>query len=178
MSGGAFNYYQYHIDDIIARIEEEIKSATCERPPLLTKQGVSVLLIESPTCKSYCNGYRFESFERAVESFMQSPHYELLTGGSREGETEVRFRDRFSDEIFEVRSYTYQEYEPVYDEDGFKVEPYYPDYTPETIQEFRNAVGILKSIRICSTNRLAHIGRRWDRNISQEVRRTIKRTGR
>lgn len=29
MSGGAFDYAQYRIDDIVNRIEEEIERATC-----------------------------------------------------------------------------------------------------------------------------------------------------
>ena len=42
MSGGAFDYAQYRIDDIVARIEEEIESATCERPPLVREAKVGV----------------------------------------------------------------------------------------------------------------------------------------
>lgn len=42
MSGGAFDYAQYRIDDIIDRIEQEIERATCERPPLVTETGVAV----------------------------------------------------------------------------------------------------------------------------------------
>ena len=144
MSGGAFDYYQYHIDDIIARIEEEIERATCERPPLVTKQGVSVWKIDSPTSSSYCMHYRFSSFERAIEYFNNSPHYELLKGANREGVTEVHFMDRFSDEVYEVKSYTYEEYE----HKEYEESPYFPEYTPETIQEFRNGVKILKKASV------------------------------
>ena len=144
MSGGAFDYYQYHIDDIIARIEEEIERATCERPPLVTKQGVSVWKIDSPTRRSYCMHYRFSSFERAIEYFNNSPHYELLKGSNREGVTEVHFKDRFSDEVYEVKSYTYEEYE----HKEYEESPYFPEYTPETIQEFRNGVKILKKASV------------------------------
>ena len=142
--GGAFDYYQYHIDDIVARIEREIERATCERPPLVTKQGVSVWKIESPTYKSYCMNYRFKTFDKAVEYFNNSPHYELLKGGSRELVTMVHFKDIFSGEVYEIKSYTYEEYEQ--DEDGEI--PYFPDYTPETIQEFRNGVEILKKASV------------------------------
>lgn len=144
MSGGAFDYYQYHIDDIIARIEEEIERATCERPPLVTKQGVSVWEIDSPTSRSYCMHYRFSSFERAIEYFSNSPHYELIKGANREGETTVHFKDRFSDEVYEVKSYTYEEYE----HKEYEEAPYFPEYTPETIQEFRNGVEILKKASV------------------------------
>lgn len=42
MSGGHFDYYQYHIDDIIASIEREIERATCERPPIVRELRVCV----------------------------------------------------------------------------------------------------------------------------------------
>ena len=144
MSGGAFDYYQYHIDDIIRRIEEEIEWATCDRPPLVTKHGVSVWKIESPTHKSYSFHHRFETFDKAVEYFNSSPHYELLKGASREGETFLHWKDIFSDEVYEVKSYTYEEYES--NEDGDI--PYYPHYTPETIEELRKGVEILKKASV------------------------------
>lgn len=41
MSGGYFDYRQYHIGEIADSIEREIESATGPRPPLVEKEGVS-----------------------------------------------------------------------------------------------------------------------------------------
>lgn len=144
MSGGAFDYAQYRIDDIINRIEEEIERATCERPPLVTKQGVAVYEITGKDSKSYCFNYRFTCFDSAVEYFSRMDRYSLIGGISREGETFVRYKDIWTGQMYEIKSYTYEEYEA--DEDGEI--PYFPDYSEETINEFRKGVGILKKAQV------------------------------
>ena len=144
MSGGAFDYAQYRIDDIIYRIEDEIERATCERPPLVTKHGVAVYEITGKDSKSYCFNYRFTCFESAIDYFTKCDRYQLLTGASREGETCIHFKEIFTGEVYEVKSYTYEEYEP--DEDGEI--PFFPDYTEETIKEFRKGVDILKKAQV------------------------------
>ena len=144
MSGGAFDYAQYRIDDIINRIEEEIERATCERPPLVTKQGVAVYEVFKTGSKRYCCHYRFSSFESAIGYFNKCDLYRLLRGANREGETFVLYEDIWTGQVYEVKSYTYQEYE--LDEDGEV--PYFPDYSEETIKEFRKGVDILKKAQV------------------------------
>ena len=144
MSGGAFDYAQYRIDDIINRIEEEIKRATCDRPPLVLKQGVAVYELFEIGNKRYCSNYRFTCFDSAVEYFSANDRYELLRGARREGETFVHYKDVYTGEVYEIKSYTYEEYEA--DEDGEI--PYFPDYSEETINEFRKGVGILKKAQV------------------------------
>ena len=144
MSGGAFDYAQYRIDDIINRIEEEIERATCERPPLVTKQGVAVYEVFKTGSKRYCYHYRFSSFESAIDYFNKCVLYQLLRGANREGETFVLYEDVWTGQVYEVKSYTYQEYE--LDEDGEV--PYFPDYSEETIKEFRKGVDILKKAQV------------------------------
>lgn len=144
MSGGAFDYAQYRIDDIINRIEEEIERATCERPPLVTKQGVAVYEITGKDSRSYCFNYRFTCFDSAVEYFSRMDRYQLLRGASREGETSVLYKDIWTGEVYEIKSYTYEEYEA--DEDGEI--PFFPDYSEETIKEFRKGVAILKKAQV------------------------------
>lgn len=145
MSGGHFDYAQYRIDDIIGSIEREIEKATCKRPPIVVRNGVSVYLLEGDNCKSYVYHYRFQTFKEAEIYFQKNRNYriyekpKLIEGGMR-----MLVQDRFSYEIYEVKSYTYEEYEP--DENGEI--PYYPDYTPETIQEFKNGVDALKRASI------------------------------
>lgn len=140
MSGGHFDYAQYRIDDIISGIEREIERATCERTPLVTKEGVAVYELIGKDRKRYCNHYDFRSFESACDYFNFSDRFKLWGGCDREGEKIVRYKDVVTGETYEVKSYTYQEHEP--DEDGEI--PYYPDYTPETLAEFRKGVEILK----------------------------------
>lgn len=140
MSGGAFDYAQYRIDDIINRIEEEIDRATCERPSLVTKQGVAVYELFENEGKRYCYNYRFTCFDSAVDYFTKCENYQLLKGASREGETFVHFKDVYTGEVYEVKSYTYEEYEP--DEDGDI--PYFPDYSEETIKELRKGLDMIK----------------------------------
>ena len=144
MSGGAFDYAQYRIDDIIDRIEREIERATCERPPLVTKQGFAVYDITEKGRINYCFNFRFTCFESAVDYFNRCDRYQLLRGASREGETFVHFKDVYTGEVYEVKSYTYEEYEP--DEDGEI--PYFPDYSDPTITEFRKGVELLKKARV------------------------------
>ena len=140
MSGGAFDYAQYRIDDIISRIEREIERATCERTPIVTKEGVAVWMLRGEGRKQYCNHYNFRSFESAIDYFNLCDQFNLLGGCDREGEKIVRYKDALTGDTYEVKSYTYQEHEP--DEEGEI--PYYPDYTSETLAEFRKGVEILK----------------------------------
>lgn len=145
MSGGHFDYSQYRIDDIIASIEREIERATCERPPIVTKQGVAVYLLEGDNCKSCVYHYRFKTFKDAETYFKKNASYKIYDKPKPiEGGMRMLVQDRYSDEIYEVKSYSYEEYEA--DEDGEI--PYFPDYTPETIQEFRNGIEILKKASI------------------------------
>lgn len=140
MSGGAFDYAQYRIDDIISRIEREIERATCQRTPLVTKKSVAVYELIGEERRQCCNHYNFKSFESAIDYFNLNNRFELLGGCDREGEKIVRYKCVITDDIYELKFYTYQEHEP--DEDGEI--PYYPDYTPETLAEFRKGVEILK----------------------------------
>lgn len=145
MSGGYFDYAQYRIDDIIGSIEREIEKATCERPPVEVKNGVSVYLLEGENCRSYVCHYRFKTFSEAEIYFQKNSNYRIYEKPKPiEGGMRMLVQDRFSDEIYEVKSYTYEEYEP--DENGEI--PYYPDYTPETIQEFKNGIDILKKASV------------------------------
>lgn len=144
MSGGAFDYAQYRIDDIINRIEREIERATCERTPLVTKKGTAVYKITKDGERKFCFQYQFRSFESAYNYFDSTGQFQLLRGAQREGETIVHWLNVCTGDEYEVKSYTYQEHEP--DEDGEI--PYYPEYTAETIQEFRKGIAILKKASV------------------------------
>lgn len=134
MSGGHFNYAQYRIDDIIESVEIEIGEATKERPPLVTKVGVSVKEIVEKGHYRYVNK-RFDSFGEAIRYYSNNANYKVL----EQDKEKLLVEDVFSGELYEVKYYTYEEYA-----DG----KYYPDYTEETIDEFRKGVEILKKARI------------------------------
>ena len=134
MSGGHFDYVQYCIDDIIESIEQTIEDATKERPPLVTKVGVSVKEIVEKGHYRYVNKY-FDSFGEAIRYYSNNKNYKVL----EQDKEKLLVEDVFSCELYEVKYYTYEEYA-----DG----KYYPDYTEETINEFRKGVEILKKARI------------------------------
>lgn len=134
MSGGHFDYAQYGIDAIIDSIEQEIEEATKERPPLVTKVGVSVKEIIEKGHYRYANKH-FDSFGEAISYYSNNRNYKIL----EQDKEKLLVGDVFSGEIYEVKYYTYEEYA-----DG----KYYPDYTEETINEFRKGVEILKKARI------------------------------
>ncbi len=134
MSGGYFDYRQYHIGEIADSIEREIESATGPRPPLVEKEGVSACRMESENCGVYLN-CRFHTFGAALKEFTNPNDFEVL----ERGENFVKVKGMFDGYVYVVRHFTYTEYE-----DG----ECYPDYTDETLNEFRNAIYILKKAEI------------------------------
>lgn len=134
MSGGHFDYYQYRIGDIADSIEQEIELATGPKPPLVTKECVSVCHVVDEHCKRYL-GYNYPTFNKAVREFTKPEDYEVL---SRTEDT-VRVRGKVDKQIYEVHRGIYEEYE-----DG----GYYPEYTEKTIKEFKNAIDILRKAEI------------------------------
>ena len=137
MSGGAFDYSQYRIDDIVNRIEEEIDCATCDRTPIVKRKFVSVLE-EHYSSRIYRTEYNFKSLDEARE------YFKSMRGAVdfKEGENQFTFRTELGD--FKVREVEIEEYER--DENGN--EQYFPDYTEETIAEFRKGVELLKRARV------------------------------
>jgi hypothetical protein len=134
MSGGHFDYAQYRISDIADSIEREIERATGPKPPLVTKEYVSVCRVLDEHCKTYL-GYNYPTFNKAVRDFTNPDDYEVLV----RTDNMVRVRGKGDGNIYEVHYGTYEEYE-----DG----GYYPEYTEETIKEFRNAIDTLRRAEI------------------------------
>lgn len=138
MSGGHFDYYQYHIDDIIASIEREIERASCERPPIVRELRVCVSESIGGWCRYRPHWQGFLSVEQAEKYFVDFGYVVTERGDS------VRMRDVVTGDEIKISSYIDEHYEA--GEDGEI--PYYPDYTEETIREFRNAIGVLKRARV------------------------------
>lgn len=134
MSGGHFDYNQYHLRDIADSIEQEIERATGPKPPLVTKDYVSVCRVVDEHSKVYLN-YHYPTFNRAIMDFTRPDDYEIL----ERKENMVRVKGKGDGYIYEVHHSTYEEYE-----DG----EYYPEYSEETIKEFRNAIDALRRAEI------------------------------
>lgn len=98
------------------------------------KVGVSVKEIIEKGHYRYANKH-FDSFGEAISYYSNNRNYKIL----EQDKEKLLVGDVFSGEIYEVKYYTYEEYA-----DG----KYYPDYTEETINEFRKGVEILKKARI------------------------------
>lgn len=143
MSGGSFDYAQYRIDDIINRIEDEIERATCERPPFVTETGVAVKERISEGHWRYEMYPQFQSIQTA-EKYFREIGCKVLEETTMNGERYILMEDVVTKQVFCINTYTSTHYAP--DEDGEV--PYFPDYSEETIKEFRKGIDILKRARI------------------------------
>lgn len=139
MSGEAFDCVEIRIYDIIERVEREIERATCERPPLVTETGVSVKERIGKGHWRYDMYYQFRSIESAKKYFREIG-CKVLEDVTRDGERYILMEDVVTKQVLCINTYTSTHYAP--DENGEV--PYFPDYTPETIAEFRKGVEILK----------------------------------
>ena len=130
MSGGHFDYAQYKIDEIIESIEDEINRAIRPKPQKITRKAIACWKIDSPTSKSWNFRFCFDSIDRYLKYFKENGYtVEIDDKGHYIAKDPI---DQYTVEVYE---YTYEEYE-----DG----NYYPEYTEETIEEFRRAVEYLR----------------------------------
>jgi hypothetical protein len=136
MSGGHFDYQQYHIDDIANSIEKEIEEANKPKPPLVWREDVSIFKkIDDWHSVGIYKG--FKTYDEAVRHLKKDKAYKFIREYEKDGKRIAEFMER--DKLIEVKEIKYQEYE-----DG----EYYPEYTEETIQIFRDAVKLLRKAAI------------------------------
>ena len=153
MSGEAFDCVEHRIHDIIERVEREIDRATCERPPIVVEERVRVREFRSDGRISYpCSWQNFRSAESAERYFRDVGYTVLNREDTEEGRQKVKMRDLVTGDVIEIWPYTDEHYAP--DEDGEI--PYFPDYTEETITEFRRGVKALKKAYIYA-HRMAYL---------------------
>ena len=135
MSGGHFDYAQYRIEEIADSIEREIERATAPRPPKVYETFVSVIkeddLGTCTRCTYISNSYK--SIEEARKYYKKG--YKLL----KETDKEFVVQDKVTGDVYRIREGETWDYA-----DG----GYYPDYSPETLQEFRNAIHQLRKAAI------------------------------
>lgn len=136
MSGGHFDYQQYHIEDIANSIEKEIEEATKPKPPKVWKEGVTVFKkIDAWHSVGIYKG--FNTYDEAVRHLKKDKAYKFIREYEKDERRIAEFME--GEEMIEVRETKYQEYE-----DG----EYYSEYTDETIQIFKDAVKILRKAAI------------------------------
>lgn len=136
MSGGHFDYQQYHIEDIADSIEREIEEATKPKPPLVWREDVTVFRkIDDWHSVGIYKG--FKTYDEAVRHLKKDKAYKFIREYEKNGRRIAEFME--GDKQIEVRELKYQEYE-----DG----EYYSEYTEETIQIFKDAVKILRKAAI------------------------------
>lgn len=76
MSGGHFDYQQYHIEDIANSIEREIEEATKPKPPKVWKEGVTVFKkIDAWHSVGIYKG--FKTYDEAVKHLKKTRHISL-----------------------------------------------------------------------------------------------------
>lgn len=143
MSGGHFDYAQYRIDDIIASIEREIERATCERPPLVREAKVGVKENRGDGWRYPMHLQSFRTLSSAELHFIELG-YRVQERVEQDGGWRTKIKDPVTGDLVEVWTYIDEHYAP--DENGEI--PYFPDYTEETLREFRNGIAILKRASI------------------------------
>lgn len=163
MSGGHFDYQQYYIDDIANSIEKEIEEAIKPKPPLVWREGVSVFKkIDDWHSKGVYMG--FKTYDEAVKNLKKDKVYKFIREYEKDGKRISEFMG--CDKLIEVKEIRYQEYE-----DG----EYYPEYTEETIQIFKDAVKILRKAAIYA-NRIDWLlsGDDGEDNLKERLEKELK----
>lgn len=163
MSGGHFDYQQYYIDDIANSIEKEIEEAIKPKPPLVWREGVSVFKkIDDWHSKGVYMG--FKTYDEAVKNLKKDKAYKFIREYEKDGKRISEFMG--CDKLIEVKEIRYQEYE-----DG----EYYPEYTEETIQIFKDAVKILRKAAIYA-NRIDWLlsGDDGEDNLKERLEKELK----
>jgi hypothetical protein len=146
MSGGRFNYKQYCIGDIADCIVMEIARAKRPLPPPTIRKWVTCKIKIGKNSFSYDGSYwrRFESIDEVKEYFSRLGGTKILSEETLpNGESQITIHFKRTNEKRIFTSYT----EEVYlDELGREI--YQPEYSEQTIKEFKNAIRILRMAQV------------------------------
>lgn len=146
MSGGKFEYKQYCIGDIADSIVMEIARAITPLPPPTTRKSVMCKVRTGNKSFSYDGRFwnLFDSIDEAKEYFRNKGGTEILSYRTLpNGERELTVLYKRTNETLVFTSCT----EEVYlDELGREI--YQPEYTEETIKEFKNAIRTLRMAQV------------------------------
>ena len=84
MSGGYFDYQQYHIENIANSIEKEIEEATKPKPPLVWKEDVSIFKkIDDWHSVGIYMG--FKTYDEAVKCLKKGKAYKFIREYEKDG---------------------------------------------------------------------------------------------
>lgn len=146
MSGGRFDYKQYCIGDIADSIVMEIARAMRPLPPPTIRKGVYSKVKTGEKSFSYDGRYwnHFDSIDEVKEYFSRLGGTKILSEETLpNGERELTVLYKRTNETLVFTSCT----EEVYlDELGREI--YQPEYTEETIKEFKNAIRTLRMAQV------------------------------
>lgn len=146
MSGGRFDYKQYCIGDIADSIVMEIARAMRPLPPPTIRKGVMCKIRTGDKSFSHDGRYwnLFDSIDEAKEYFRNKGGTEILSERTlSNGERELTVLYKRTNETLVFTSCT----EEVYlDELGREI--YQPEYSEDTIKEFKNAIRTLRMAQV------------------------------
>lgn len=145
MSGGHFEYKQANIEEIADEIENIVERETSPRPPVVREKYMSAYSsYQHHGCRGWyrCNivyntiEEEHERYKRD-ENMLEVSEIEEIRNGKgfravNKSGVEYAVRERIA--------------EHYYDEDGNEI--YYQDYEPETIEEFRKAIKVLREAAV------------------------------
>lgn len=146
MSGGHFDYKQYCIGDIADSIVMEIARGALPLPPPTIRKGVYSKVKTGEGRFSYDGRYwnHFESIDEAKEYFRNTGGTKILSERTLpNGERELTVLHKRTNETMVFTSYTAEVY---LDELGREI--YQPEYSEETIKEFKNAIRTLRMAQV------------------------------
>lgn len=163
MSGGYFDYQQYHIEDIANSIEREIEEATKPKPPKVWKEGVTVFK-KIDDWHSVAFYKVFKTYDEAVKHLKKDKAYKFVREYEKNERRIAEFME--GEKMVEVRETKYQEYED---------DEYYPEYSEETIQIFKDAVKLLRKAAIYA-NRIDWLlsGDDGEDNLKERLKKELK----
>ena len=145
MSGGHFDYKQYQIEEIADEIERIVERETSPRPPVVREKYMSAYnSYEHHGCRGWDRySILYNTIEEEHERYKRDE--KMLEVSNIE---EIRNGRGFS--AVDKHGIKYEVSEKIaehyYDEDGEEI--YYQDYEPETIEEFRKAIKVLREAAV------------------------------
>jgi hypothetical protein len=145
MSGGYFNYKQYQIEEIADGIEDIVERETSPRPPVVREKYMSAYSsYEHHGCRGWyrCN-IAYNTIEEEHERYKRDENMldvsdidEIRNGKGFRAKNKLGVEYAVSERIAEH----------YYDDAGKEIDYY--DYEPETIEEFRKAIKVLREAAV------------------------------
>ncbi len=135
MSGVIFEYRQYFLNEVVERIEEEIRDATKPKPPIRQVSGIVRCIKLGKGCSTGFVYDEFETIEEAYKILVAKPFINIIV----HEEERILYEDTNINTTYEIKKYSYVEYT----EEG-----YFPEYAKVTINEFKKAIEIIKQAKV------------------------------